>query len=304
MPPADLLPAHLRIPERTHRIASSRGVSIAATDFGRGDDDTRPVLFMAHATGLHGHCWVPMVVALGDRFRCVAIDQRAQGDSTVPTVGGLTWDGIADDVEIAMGALGLLGRPDVYGVGHSQGGFAVLEVERRRPGTFAGLFLYEPVIMELPDDETLAVRVQQDNHMATVAARRRAEFASWEVAIENFSVKGPFARADKDLVTSYVYWGFTEQSDGTIRLKCEPANEADLFRNSLTDLFDHVGQLECATTFAVSEFTEPIFEVSGPSLAATMPNGHLLRLPGRTHFGMFENIPDMANIMANALLGQ
>jgi pimeloyl-ACP methyl ester carboxylesterase len=300
---SDILPDHLRIPERSYRIASTRGVTVAATDFGRGDNDARPVLLMAHATGLHGHCWVPMVNALGERFRCIAIDQRAQGDSTVPTVGTLSWDGIADDIEISMGALGLLGRTDVYGVGHSQGGFAVLETERRRPGTFAGLFLYEPVVMAFSDLGNASARVQQDNHMATIAERRRPVFASWEAAVENFSVKGPFARADADLVASYVYWGFIEQPDGTIRLKCEPANEAGIFRNSITDLFDHVGPLQCPTTFAVSEFTEPIFEDSGPQLAKSMPNGRLLRLPGRTHFGMFENIAEMANIMSNALLG-
>ncbi len=277
---------------------------MAATDWGR-DNDPRPVLLMAHATGLHGHCWVPIVKALGERFRCVAVDQRAQGDSTVPTVGGLVWSGIADDIEIAMGALGLLGRTDVYGIGHSQGGFAVLETERRRPGTFAGLFLYEPVIMAIPPaaEELMQSTAAQDNHMAAIAERRRPVFASWEAAVENFSVKGPFARADEDLVRSYVYWGFTEQPDGTIRLKCEPANEAAIFRNSVTDLFSNVAHLQCPTTFAVSESTEPIFEASGPALAELMPNGRLLRLPGRTHFGMFEDIGDMANIIATSFRG-
>ena len=258
------------------------------------------MLYLSHATGLHAHCWVPMVRALSGRFRCVAADQRAQGDSTVPRVGTLSWDGVADDVEIALGALGLLGRSDVYGVGHSQGGYAVLEVERRRPGTFQSLFVYEPVVFPAIDGIG-ADRKMQDNYMATAALKRRPVFQSWETAAENFKMKGPFAAGDADLVSSYVYWGFDEQPDGSVRLKCEPSNEADLFLFSFTDLWEAVETITTPTTVAVSEHTAPVFSVNGPLLVDRLPRGRLLNLAGRSHFGMFEGIPEMADIVCNAL---
>jgi pimeloyl-ACP methyl ester carboxylesterase len=248
----DILPNHLRLTETTHRIASTRGVTISVTDWGSGPDDERPILMMSHATGLHAHCYVPLVREYEATFRCIGLDQRAQGDSTIPTVGGLAWEGVADDVEIAMGALGLFGRSDVYGIGHSQGGYAILEVERRRPGTFQSLFLYEPVIFTIKGEPGMPDRVAKDNQMASLAERRRATFPSWEDAINNYKVKGPFARADDDLLRSYVYWGFTEEADGSITLKCDPLNEAELFRRAITDLFDAASQIQCPTTVAVS----------------------------------------------------
>ncbi len=304
MPHEDILPDYLQLPESITRVVSTRGVSVAVTDWGNGSSDTRPVLVMSHATGLHGHCYVPLVRELSNTFRCVAMDQRAQGDSSVPTSGDLSWDGVADDVEYAMRSLGLFERHDVYGVGHSQGGYAVLEVERRHPGTFQSLFLYEPVVFSIAGDPDMPDRTQKDNEMASMAERRRATFPSWEVAIENYKVKGPFARADEDLLRSYVYWGFTEQHDGSIKLKCDPANEAALFRGAITDLFDAAHEINCPTTVAVSQYTSPVFSTFGPMLASVMPRGAMVDLPGRTHFGMFENIPEMATILADSLLPQ
>ena len=301
MPRQDILPPHLGIPEQTIRVASTRGVDLAVIDWGTDADANLPILYLSHATGLHAHCWTPMVKALAGRFRCIAADQRAQGDSTRPTVGTLSWDGVADDVEIAMGALGLLGRTDVYGVGHSQGGFAVLEVERRRPGTFQSLFVFEPVVFPGPGaggpDRTI-----QDDHMALGASKRRPVFPSWQDAATNFSMKGPFAISDPDLVSSYVYWGFNEQPDGTVRLKCDPADEAQLFMHSLTNLWDAVDPIAAPTTVAVSGHTNEVFAVNGPILASRLRNGKLLNLPNRSHFGVFENIPEMADLITTALL--
>jgi pimeloyl-ACP methyl ester carboxylesterase len=301
---SDILPPHLHVPERQVHFASTRGTNAVVTDWGVDEPlGTKPILFMCHATGLHGHAWVPLVLHLQRRFRCIAIDQRGQGDTTVPTTGTLSWDGIADDVEVALDTLGLLGRSDVYGIGHSQGGFAALEAERRRPGTFQGLFLYEPVVFPVPEDSVLAQLMSNGNHMAKLAEKRRPSFPSWEAAAANFVGKGPFAKADQDLINCYVHWGFNEHVDGTVHLKCPPRVEAEIFRHSLTDLYGSVSSIHCPTTVAVGEFTEPTFAERGPLMAALMPNGRSMRLDGRTHFGVFENIPEMATIVTKSLLG-
>ncbi len=302
VPRANILLPHLRIPERSTVVHSSDGVDVAVTDWGTGDPVdgyNRPILVMAHATGMHGHSWVPTVIALGDRFRCIAIDQRAQGDTSVPTAGGFDWSGVADDIEIAMGSLGLLGRPDVFGIGHSQGGFAVCEVERRRPGTFGGIFAWEPVIF--PPMEP-AQRAAQDNMMANLARKRRRSFPSWEAALENYRGKGPFAKVDDDLIRCYVYWGFDEQPDGTITLKCEPDNEAELFLNSYTDLFNNAETIRCPVTIALGSLTNDGFLNANPAFAKLLSNGELVRLEGRTHFGIYEGILEMADLVATSLL--
>jgi pimeloyl-ACP methyl ester carboxylesterase len=297
---ADFLSPSLQAPETPIRVHSSHGVDLAITDWGR-PDDRRPVLFMCHATGLHGHAWLPTVLALGERFRCIAIDQRAQGDSSRPTVGDLNWSGVADDVEIAMGALGLIDRSDVYGIGHSQGGFAALEVERRRPGTFAGLFLYEPIVFP---NTNPAERSNTDKMMASFTSRRRRTFESHEAAFQNFQGKGAFAHIDDDVLRSYVYWGFRELADGSVTLRCDPDDEANFYLLSVSDLFDHAAEIMCATTVALGTKTNPAFAAGPTLLAAALPHGRLLTLEGRSHFGVFEGVSEMAELVVMSLLGE
>jgi pimeloyl-ACP methyl ester carboxylesterase len=322
----DILPGHLRIGERTFRVASSCGVIVAVTDWGYGEDDPRPVLMMSHATGLHGHAWLPVVVALSSHFHCIAVDQRGQGDSTSPTVDGFGWRGLGDDLEVAMGALGLLGNTElgnnsrpVYGIGHSQGGYCMLEVERRRPGTFTSLFVYEPVVFAPPappagtgpgtgtgtgTGTAVSEPTEQDNFMAMLAAKRRREFPSWQAAVDNFRGKGPFVQADEDLIRAYVYWGFKEKADGSaIELKCAPEDEAALFRGSQTNLMNHAESIACPVTVAVGSLTNEGFATFNPILAERLRNGRLLKMEGRTHFGIFEGVPEMAEIVTQSLLG-
>ncbi len=103
----------------------------------------RPTL-LCHATGFHGAVWEPLSSALGDGFERWALDFRAHGASTVPEGQRLEWSEIASDVLTAVDALGVEpGR--LLGVGHSMGGACLLLAEQARPGTFAGLWLFEPI---------------------------------------------------------------------------------------------------------------------------------------------------------------
>jgi pimeloyl-ACP methyl ester carboxylesterase len=288
-PPA--LPPHLDLPEVRHLVPSSGGATAVAYDWG-GDG---PPLVFAHATGLHSHTWIPTVLKLRDRYHCYGVDIRGQGDSIVADQTSFAWEGVGDDLVNALDLLGLLGRGDVHGVGHSQGGFAVIEAARRHPGTFAALFAYEPVIFPVPPG--MLVASDNDNHMAVMARKRRDVFPSYQAAVDNFRGKGPFARIDEDVLLMYVYWGFEDQDDGTVRLKCRPQNEAALFSYSATHLFDQLDQVTCPVTAALGEFTQPNFLSSVPQVAERLPHGTLLQLPGRTHFGIFEGVDEMAEMV-------
>lgn len=254
-----------------------------------------PPMMFAHATGLHAHVWLPTMLELRDRYHCYGVDIRGQGDCVVPEGGSFAWEGVADDLVASLDLLGLIGRGDVHGVGHSQGGFAVTEAARRHPGTFAGLFVYEPVIFPVPPGgHGTSI---EESPMVMMARKRRDVFPSLEAAVDNFRGKGPFARIDEDVLRCYVHWGFEALADGTVRLKCRPQNEAALFANSATDLFDNLHLVTCPVTAALGEFTQDNFKASVPMVADLLPHGTLVNLPGRTHFGIFEGVPEMAELV-------
>ena len=80
----------------------------------------------------------------------------------------MEWDGFADDVLAVVDAWGV---DDLVAVGHSKGGAALLLAEQRRPGTFAALFCYEPVVSSAPG--SACSPTTEDNPLAQGALRRR-----------------------------------------------------------------------------------------------------------------------------------
>jgi pimeloyl-ACP methyl ester carboxylesterase len=214
---------------------------------------------------------------------------------------GFAWDNITNEYAKAMDIWGLSGRGDVFGFGHSQGGFALLSAALARPGTFAHVFGFEPVIFLAP--ENAVVGNPMDNFMATIARKRREVFASKQQAYENYRTKLPFKMADDEVTRSYVHWGFDDLEDGTVRLKCRAAWEGELFSLSMSSLYHRLPELNCPVTLGIGEFTSPAFEESVPMQHAKIPGSTLMRFPGRSHFGPLENSDEMAAVIRKTFLG-
>jgi pimeloyl-ACP methyl ester carboxylesterase len=214
---------------------------------------------------------------------------------------GFAWSNITSEYAKAMDIWGLSGRGDVFGFGHSQGGYALLSAALARKGSFAHIFGFEPVVFLAP--EHAVVGNPMDNFMATTARKRREVFASKQAAYENYRAKPPFKMADDDVTRSYVHWGFDDLDDGTVRLKCRAAWEGELFTRSMSDLYHRLPEMDCPVTLGLGEFTSPAFIESIPLQHAQMPNSTIMHFPGRSHFGPLENSDEMAMVIRNTFLG-
>ena len=119
------------------------------------------------------------------------------------------------------------------------GGAALLLAEQRRPGTFAALWLFEPVVFPT-GGPTGAPRA---NPLAEGARRRRATFPSYEAALANFASKPPMSVLDPAALEQYVRHGFAEQPDGSVELRCRPDDEAAVYDMGLRhDAFAHLAR--------------------------------------------------------------
>jgi pimeloyl-ACP methyl ester carboxylesterase len=209
---------------------------------------------------------------------------------------GLTyaWGGFADDLLAVVDALG--GGP-LLGLGHSKGGAALLLAEQRRPGTFRALYLYEPVVP--PPDLGL---VPGSNSLADGALRRRAEFPSYDAAYRNFAAKPPLEALDPSALRAYVDFGFEEQRDGSVRLKCRPEVESAVYRMGHEHhAFEHLDEVWCPVTVAVGhdEVGPARF---APDIVARLRAGRLEPHPDLGHFGPLEDPATIAAAVRAAFL--
>lgn len=270
------------------------GVRVAYTDLG---GDGPPILF-AHATGFHGHVWRPVAEKLLDHHRCIVFDERGHGD-TAPAEDGQSWHGFALD---ALAVIDDAGLDHPFGVGHSAGGAALLLAELERPGTFAGIWCFEPILppsMELPPGEGPGSRA---NPLAEGARRRREVFASKDAAYENYAGKLPFSVLDAAALRAYVDFGFTELEDGTVRLKCRGDVEAATYEMAARHgAVERLEEIACPVVLASGGRTDTMF---GPDLMARLaerlPAGRAEPFPDLGHFGPLEDPGAVASSIRRA----
>jgi pimeloyl-ACP methyl ester carboxylesterase len=278
-------PAPVPPPGSARLVASSGGVTVALHDLG---GQGVPVLF-CHPTGFLGMTWAPMAAQLTDVAHAWALDFRGHGDSTSPASMDFDWAGMADDVLAVVDELGVPAGT-LVGAGHSMGGTALLTAELRRPGTFARLWMYEPIVS--PWRATEGPRV---NFMAEAARRRRPWFPDREAAYDNFSAKPPLDSLDPAALAAYVAYGLRDQPDGdAVELKCLPEVEARVFEGGFgQDTFDHLDQIGCPATIAIGA-DGPGPASFGPAVVEALPHGRLDRYPHLSHFGPMEDPAAMA----------
>lgn len=265
-------------------LPTSDGLTVAVHHQGGSG---RPVL-LCHATGLHSAVWEPLAAALPEDLDRWALDFRAHGASAVPAGLDLAWAGMGDDVLAAVDGLGLPAG-QVIGVGHSMGGAALLLAEQARPGTFAALWLYEPIA---PPPAAQAA-LEGGNRLAEGASRRRPTFASREEALANYASKPPLNVARADALHAYVRHGFVD-GDGTVHLACRPADESQTFRGgSGHGAFDALGAVACPTVIVTGgALAGPA--AFAPQIADALPAGRLEVHAHLGHFGPLEAPAELA----------
>ena len=273
------------------------GLDIAVYDFGGSGDD----LLLVHATGFCAEVFGPLARALAPDHHCWGLDLRAHGQSGRPPDGNFAWSRFAVDVLSAIDHLGLE-RPLAFG--HSCGGAALLLAEEARPGTFAALYCFEPVVM----DEAGGQGTYQGNPLSAGARRRRETFPSAEDAFVNFSAKPPFAGLDPEVLELYVEAGFErippdDGGDGrAIRLRCRRDDEAEIYAHGASHgAFGHLKEIRCHVTLSCGEETDafglPFIEAD----AAQLSRSTVEVVPDVGHFGPLENPGLVATLVHQAL---
>ncbi|MDA8276141.1 MAG: alpha/beta hydrolase [Actinomycetota bacterium] len=276
---------------------SADGTSIATYDLGgRGPD-----LLLVHATGFCAAVLEPLAAALAPTFHCTALDLRFHGRSG-RSPDDHRWERFGEDVLAAVDRLGL---DHPFGFGHSCGGASLLLAEVARPGTFAGLFCFEPVVFAGPPEPPISV----GNPLAEGALRRRETFPSAAHAYANFASKPPFSTLDQAVLQRYVACGFEivpveEGGDGTsVRLRCRREDESAVYAHGRSHAaFVHLDRVACPVALACGAETDAFGIDALAADAGRLAHATVDVVPGLGHFGPLEAPAAVAGLVVERLL--
>ncbi len=283
----DFPPLDLEFPEPS-MVASVDGTPIATYDLG-GDG---PDVLLVHATGFCAGVWGPLARHL-TRHRRAALDVRGHGRSAAPR-NGMDWQGTAEDVLATVDSLGLE-RP--FGVGHSMGGASLLLAEQARPGTFRGLWLFEPIVF--PPE---VAKLNQRNPLVDGARRRRADFPDEASAYRNFATKAPLSELSPAALAAYVRYGFERLPDGSVTLRCRPETEAQTYEmGPHHSAFEHLDDVRCPVTVVRGGDDGPGPAMLAPVIAERLADGRLVEHRELGHFGPLQDPVTMAAEVSSAV---
>lgn len=279
-------------------VPSTDGVSVASYDFG-GDG---PLLVICHATGFCGGMYEPIARHLTDRFHCVGLDFRGHGQSERPEGVSMAWAGMGHDllavIDHALAQRGDAPDTPVFAIGHSMGGASIVLAELARPGAIASAWALEPILFPTPDEvDATTGQPLHESPLVTGARRRRPEFASRQAAFERYGSRPPFSEIDTEVLQGYVDYGFRDLPDGTVRLRCEPETEAQVFENSFCGAFERLDGIGFPYLVAASGDGMAPAQIA-PSIVEQNERFELFDYPNLTHFGPFEDPERVASDIA------
>jgi len=156
--------------------------------------------------------------------------------------------------------------------------------------------LFEPIVF--PDDMPEA----RPNPMSGPARARRASFPSRAAALERYASRPPLNLMRADALAAYVTYGFADQPDGSVTLKCSPETEASTFECEVKVKTSVIAGITTPITVGVGVDEEgPNPARLGPPTVDVLPNARLERFDRLGHFGPFQDPPAMADAIADHL---
>ncbi len=262
------------------RVTTDDGVEIAVHEWA---DDRRAAttpLLLAHPTGFHGRIWEPTaqrLVAAG--YRVVSLDFRGHGDSDPDPAGEYHWSGFALD---ARAVAAWIDDERLVAAGHSKGGAALLLGAADAPGTYAGIWAYEPIVF--PADEVMPPN--PDFALAVGARRRRNEWSDADEAFAAYTRKPPLDVMDVRCVRAYVDHGLRDRGDGVHELKCAPHVEAAVYTMGPNNgIFPRLSEVTIPVRLLCGGTSRDMSPALIDRLAQRLPDATIDVWDGHGHFG-------------------
>jgi 3-oxoadipate enol-lactonase len=263
------------------------GTIISYGDSGAPPDrPDAPTIVFGHGLLFSGWMFHAQVAALRDRYRCIAIDWRGQGE-TPATPGGYDMDCLTGD---AVGLIKALTQTPVHYVGLSMGGFVGQRIAARHGGLLRSLTLLDTS----PDREEPAA-ARQDRLLAFVYRLVGMKPLASKVVPIMF---GPTFRADpknRPVIDEFL----------TRLGRCERSGvrKAVLAVANREPIYDEIDRISVPTLVIVGADDVPTPVDKAKRIAARIPGARLEIVPEAGHSSTVEQPAAISALLEEFLAG-
>lgn len=241
---------------------------------------------LLHGGGQSAHTWDALCLAMGPRFRCLALDQRGHGDSQWSGPGAYAITDHARDIGAFVQALHLH-RPLV--VGMSMGGVNAIAYAADHSSEIRGL-----VCVDIgPEAQLEPVR----RLMQGLDSYRR--FSSPEDAALRLANLG--ARRDPSLLRDTLLLNLRQQEDGSWTWKYDPRTLVGLTAEEIMEarrpLWDVLHRITCPVLVVRGQDSEIFSEGDAERFAGALRRSHRVAVPRARHSVQTDNPLALAEVI-------
>lgn len=264
---AGLASVEVVLPEARHSVLG--GMRLHFLDWGTAGEP--PILFL-HGGGLTARTWDLVCLALRRSSHCFALDQRGHGDSEWSP--GLEYDTASHvgDLTALIEHLGLR-RPLL--VGQSMGALNALMYAVRQADSLAGLVLV---------DMTPDVKVEGAERIFDFVTAP-AELDSVEAFVERAVEFNP--SRDSRLLRRSLLHNLRQLPSGKWTWKYDrramTRERFEQVRSEVNGVRELLGAVTCPTLVVRGESSDVVSEEGAAALAAALPSGEWIEIPGAGH---------------------
>ena len=273
----------------------SDGLQLRYVEWG---DTSAPAMVALHGLRSFAYTWEPVALALGDRVRFIALDQRGRGHSDWDEQRRYFTEHYVHDLEVLVDHLGL--KPFVL-LGHSMGGANAFVYASRQPQKVAAVVI-EDMGPGASGSSAGAERIRRE------LQRTPARFASWAEAtafwraqrpnISEAALKARVEHSMKAAPEGGVVWRHDAEGIAHARLNATP--------EQLVDLWPHVEALQMPTLVLRGANSDFLSAATADEMARRNACIRRMEIEGASHYVHDDNLPafqtDLNDFLADPAL--
>jgi pimeloyl-ACP methyl ester carboxylesterase len=244
----------------------------------------KDVIFVTHANGFSGSCYLYLYRYFGDKYRWIFLDFVGHSYSEA-SLEFNDWNFFRDQI---FEIIKIENLQNIIGIGHSLGGASLALSAKYEKQFFKKLLLLDPTLLSITTNFLGKVI---GNYMADNAIKRRRDFKSKDQIKKIFKRIPAFSNWEESVFNDYLQSCFRDIENG-VELSCPPEVESKIFSTNPIFFSLNYKNLNVSTKIIIPRKSTVCSESAAKKLIGGTVDSSINILENENHFFPFEN-PDL-----------